>query len=172
MEELNRVLQMREGGNVARSHCIPHLDQYSVGKHTFDMLVLLDVLHPSPSLQLYQAILRHDLHERWTGDPPGSIKNFAPGVKEALKEMVSTVEDRMGLPSIEITAEEEEWIKALDQVEFYMWTLDQAAMGNKNAETSCRYVLQSIDNMDLPEEVQVFMEHLITTGWYRSSELR
>ena len=74
-EQINRrVLAAREGGNVLRCHTVPHHGQYSVGKHSYDALSLLLLLHPNPSMNLVKATLWHDCAERFVGDMPAPAK--------------------------------------------------------------------------------------------------
>ena len=86
MIDADRILQMIEGGQVKRCHCLPHHGHYDVAQHTFNMLILLDELwpHVEPNVDLMRHILRHDLFERWTGDMPCMSKSLMPGMKEAI----------------------------------------------------------------------------------------
>lgn len=136
MDMLNRILQWREGGNVERSHTVRHTPGYTVGKHTFDMLILLDLLHPDPSLNLYRAVLHHDLHERWVGDIPAPAKRANIDLSDAASTLAIDVENAIGIPGIvaDLTEDEVNWMHALDLFEFFLWTLDEKLAGNQHVE--------------------------------------
>ena len=56
-------------GKIQRFHIVPSVGPtYTVGQHSFNMLVLLFELHPSPSMTLVKAVTHHDLSERYVGD--------------------------------------------------------------------------------------------------------
>lgn len=133
MKELvRRVLQWREGGMVERCHFMPHHGSYSVAYHTHQMLVLLELLHPNPPKRLYRAILRHDLAERYVGDMPFATKKKFPEVDAQLSRAEEYVEKKMGCSSVDLDLSEDDrlWMKALDQLEFWLWCHDQVALGS------------------------------------------
>lgn len=164
--EVRTIIRMREGGHVKRCHCFPHHGHYDVAQHTFHMLLLLDALHPDPPRELYTAILRHDLLERWTGDSPAAIKRISVGFAQALKVVEKKVES---LSEIDRKDVESSWIKALDNLEFFMWCDDQIALGNRVAEDKKMEVdLWFRQNWPaLPAEVQEFLEEY---RWERTKD--
>lgn len=166
---LERVLRLREASNVERCHNIRHSIGYPVGKHSFDMLLLLDILHPDPSIQLYQAIIRHDLHERWTGDLPAPVKSLDPELSAAMVNAAVLVEEIMGI-EYELTSDDERWLKALDMVDFYFWALDEVHSGNEHVRRSLDEVVERIKSFDLPAEVQELFDVTEDIGWYRTDE--
>ncbi len=166
---LNKVLQLREASCVERAHTVRHSTDYSVGKHSFDMLLLLEVLHPNPSLKLYQAIIRHDLHERWNGDTPFPAKRMFPELKSAMTESTKQVEDVLGI-KYDITEDEELWLRSLDMVEFYLWALDELNAGNKHMLRCIEDAQTTLKNMKLPSQVEMFLEQLRVNGWHRTDE--
>jgi 5'-deoxynucleotidase YfbR-like HD superfamily hydrolase len=127
--KVTKARLMREGGNVQRCHVVPHYDQYSVGKHTFDMLVLLEALHPKPTKALFRAVLMHDLAERYTGDVPGMVARIDPDFKQAFRNAGALVDEVCGY-EVELSDAERRWVKALDKIELWLWCHDQLNMGN------------------------------------------
>lgn len=169
-DKVTQVLRAREGGNVYRCHGIPHLDEYTVGKHTFDMLLLLDALHPAPTVDLFLAILRHDLHERYMGDIPGRIKVSLPALHKAWKEATALIVQELEDDSAARLSEEDRaWLDALDKLELLLWCHDQLAQGNKNVTR----VLQDVENRlrngaGIPQPVREFYDAF---AWKRTNEM-
>lgn len=130
---ITRIRAAREGGHVERCHTVPHLGSYSVGKHSFDAVSLLLLLHPEPgpSVNLIKGVLWHDVGERWVGDSPSPAKWFNPAFGEAYEAAEKEALLRSGF-YIELTPRETDWLKAVDRLELLLWALDQVAIGNKN----------------------------------------
>jgi 5'-deoxynucleotidase YfbR-like HD superfamily hydrolase len=126
-----KVAALREGSHVLRCHTVPHFGEYSVGKHSYDMLTLLFALHPDPSVALIKAITYHDQGERWVGDIPSPAFDGRPVFRKEFEEaqafgqLVIT-----GIEMPELTQEETNWLHATDKVELFLWAKEQAAMGN------------------------------------------
>lgn len=171
MSKVERLLMFREAGNVERAHCIPHHRSYTNGKHTYDMLLLLDVLYPGvPRLELVRAILYHDTHERWTGDIPGPVRTRLPDLYRSKVRAVDKIEERLRLPGVnDLTADETRWLVSLDSLEFLLWCEDQMAMGNANVGPSHdgtrRWFAKNMDT--LPDEIRKFV---LSFHWKRTSE--
>lgn len=170
-ERVTRIMRLREGGHVERTHTVPHHGAYSVGKHTFDMLLLLDALHPCPPLRLYQAVLRHDLHERWTGDMPATVKRLEPRLYEANRDAAEKVEDAVGIDVPDLTIAEHQWMAALDTLEFYLWSLDQVNMGNEHARRCVERAELWLRTNPVPVEVGELVRDIQCHGWQRTEEL-
>lgn len=166
---VTKVLRLREAGNVERCHTLPHADTYSVGKHVYDMLALLVVLHPNPSAQLFRAIVYHDAHERWTGDIPGALKYLTPDLARYMDEQKDRIDDMVGYgPYLEfLTADEKKWLKALDRIEFFLWCEDQVAMGNRHISGRLDAVIAQLESTPLPDPCQLFLRDF---KWHRTGD--
>lgn len=171
MDVLKRIRVLREGGNTLRSHVIPHLDQYTVGKHSYDALSILLVLHPGPSTVLIECMLWHDVAERWVGDLPGPVKWFWPGVHEPLAEAEEEVLRFVGVPVDDLNEEDLRWLKACDLLEFFLWCQDQLAIGNLHAENAKEAVAKQLEIAGLPTPARQYWERLKNHGWRRGPEL-
>lgn len=164
---VDSVLRAREGGHTERCHGIPHFGSYPVSSHTFDMLVLVEFLHPAPTLALYRAVLRHDLHERYLGDIPGRVKSSHPDLYREWKNATERVVAALG--DVELTGDERRWLDAVDKLELLLWCEDQLAMGNKNVTRVMGDVRDRLANSDLPQEISQFLG---VFRWQRTNEMR
>ena len=171
LKTIDKVRAIREGGYTERAHTIPHYGGYSVAGHSWNVATLLAILHPDPSKELILAGLWHDVHERWTGDIPGSIKwGFSNVLKEELKELEEVIETSLGINHVlNLPLEDLKWLKACDMLEFWLWSIGQKALGNKNAEEgekNARYWFET-QGGEVPKPIQDF---IINYEWYRTSD--
>lgn len=145
---VQRALAAREAGNVQRCHTIPHHGEYTVGKHSFDAVSLLLILHPDPSVSLIKALMWHDCGERWTGDIPSPAKRRDELFHNALDAMelgvIQEWEFYEGFEGLE--GDDYDWLRAVDQLEFWLWCHDQEAFGNKHVAKSRIHVQKIIES--------------------------
>ncbi len=168
---INKIRAIREGGDTERAHTIPHHGSYSVAKHSWGVATLLAILHPDPSRDLILAGMWHDIHERWTGDTPGSIKwTFNNILKGEVKKFENTIDTGLGINHIlDLPVEDLKWLKACDMLEFWLWSTDQLALGNQNANegrTNAEHWFSTHED-DVPEIIWDFMERY---KWCRTSD--
>jgi len=140
MNKFERLRAFREAGRVQRCHTVPHRGEYSVAEHSWQVALLLLVLHPNPSPALLREALLHDVAERWTGDVPAPAKWASPDLAKALR----TLEGQIGgtsyglaLANLVASLSEEErwWLHGCDLLELHLWCLDQRdGEGNKNVQ--------------------------------------
>ena len=134
LKDINKVRAIREGGNTERCHTTPHHGSYSVAEHGWGVATLLAILHPNPSRDLILAGMWHDVHERWTGDIPSPIKWCLGNVtKDELKRLAESIDSSLTI-NFDLSTEDRKWLKACDMLEFWLWSIDQIALGNRNAE--------------------------------------
>lgn len=167
---IEKVLAAREAGHVCRSHTMPHLGEYTVGKHSYDALSLLFLLYPggAPRLELAKAVLWHDGGERWVGDMPGPAKWYDPALGEAYERAEAKASEAHGFWQ-DITPEERSWLDGVDKLELYLWCHDQLALGNRNAESFLSQLKDWFRRNEprLPSEVMNFYKSYY---WRRLSE--
>jgi len=160
---IEKVLRLREAGYVRRCHTARIVgEDYTVGQHSYNMAALLFVLHPKPTKALYEAILLHDSSERWLGDMPAPVKYLNSGLVERYKQVSERVEVKVGIdkPLTNLTKDEQKWLKALDQIEFFLFCNDQVnGFRNQHMARCLEYVEEWItDNFSkLPALCQGFM---------------
>ncbi len=164
-----RVQAIREGGHTSRSHTIPHHGEYSVAFHTWNVVTLLLLLHPSPSLELIKAAQFHDVPELYAGDVPGHAKYWhSPAMGDMHAALERVLSRQLGL-QFSLTKDEERWLKGCDLLEFYLWCCDQEALGNRNVvnvkDNVLRYMAENAD--DIPLMVVRFISGY---AWQRTPE--
>lgn len=125
-----RIMAMREGGAVERCHTIPHLGEYSNAKHSFNATCLLMVLNPECSKELMQAVMLHDIPERWLGDLPAPAKWYNESLNREYEFAEQTVRVHWGVGFGPLSEEEQNWLEGVDKLEFYLWCWDQYKFGN------------------------------------------
>ena len=170
MGTVKRAWQLRESTAVERLHTCRHREGYNNGFHVNGMLQLLDLLYPTyPPYNLVRAILWHDVHELWLGDMPAPAKRLDPELGTAYAAAAELVEDELDLRVL-VTSAESKWLHALDALEFYMFTLDEAHGGNQHIRHCKNRIEDALGKMDLPDEVEKFFDDLKREGWQRTDE--
>lgn len=176
MSELSavaRVKAAREAGNVRRFHVVPHVGEYTVGKHSYDSVSMLLVLHPSPSLHLVKALLWHDGGERWVGDMPRPAANYSDALSYAHNEANLAAIQVWGMYEgfEHLTEEDFRWLNAIDVLEAWVWCQEQVAFGNRHCEASLLYLSRCIAHqlLNFPEPCREFYDKY---EWSRLPEKR
>ena len=176
---IDMVRAIREGGTTERCHTTPHHGSYSVAEHSWGVATLLAILHPDPPIELILAGMWHDVHERWTGDIPAPIKwKFNDIIKEEMKRIETAIDIGLGidlnlarnsLTGFALPPEDLKWLKACDMLEFWLWSTDQIALGNQNANegrSNAEYWFSTHEDK-VPDEIRDFMGYY---KWSRTSD--
>jgi 5'-deoxynucleotidase YfbR-like HD superfamily hydrolase len=165
---IERVRAVREAGHVKRCHNMPIHGEYTVGKHSYDALSLLLVLHPAPgpSLNLVKATLWHDSGERWWGDLPAPAKWANAHLKAIYERAEQNTLEEHGI-HFDLTADEKIWLNAVDKLEFWLFCLDQQGMGNRNVTNAYWAITNALDKAVVPHPVRAFITEF---EWARGSE--
>jgi len=167
MHPADRVVYLREASNVERCHTLPHHGSYTVGKHSYDAVMLLLALKPDASLNLIKAVLYHDLGERFTGDMPWPAKRADGEMAKRLDQFEARARNFLAL-GVKLDSEERRWLHAVDQVEMLLWCKDQLGLGNMNAASIIGGLLSSLNHSDLP---QVVTEFINSHTWTRNPDV-
>jgi 5'-deoxynucleotidase YfbR-like HD superfamily hydrolase len=163
LRPVDRVTYLREASNVERAHTLPHHGSYTVGKHSYDAVMLLLALNPSASPELIKAVLYHDLGERFTGDVPTPAKHADGEMARRLDQAEAKARDFLAL-GVTLTADERVWLHAVDKVELLLWCKDQLALGNMNAAAIIGTLVSQLNHMELP---QIVVEFIQSHEWTR-----
>lgn len=165
---IRRVQALREGGRVQRLHTVPIIGDASVAAHSFNMALLLAILMPDYPGRLMEAVLTHDLAERWVGDTPAPAKyTIHPPLGEELKKAEEVVDKALGI-GIELSEFERGWLKALDILELLMFCEDQLALGNRNVELTAKNCRIILDADWVPNRVREFA---MCYEWERTADV-
>lgn len=173
LSAVERIKATREAGNVRRFHTIPHVGEYTVGKHSYDAVSMLLVLHPDPSIDLVKALLWHDGAERWIGDMPRPAPNYNEALfdtyDQAHMAALQTWEMYEGFENL--TDEDFRWLNAIDTLESWVWCQEQIAFGNRHCAPAVLYLARSIEREleNFPRPCRDFYAHYI---WSRLPEIR
>lgn len=126
-----QLLRMyRLGADVERAHTVRHIGEYTVGKHSHGVAMLLVQFHPDPSAALLKAALTHDLHEYHCADvPPWAKGDEFHNLERKLQDDLRLAYD-LDLED----SEERDWLHAADLLELLLWAREQKAMGNRNVD--------------------------------------
>ena len=169
---IEKVLRLREAGFVRRCHTARIVGEYDVAQHSYGMMTLLYVLHPEPTKALYTAILLHDVHERFTGDIPAPIKHLNSGLYERFRDVAELVEVKIGIdkPLTFLTHEERQWVRTLDNLEFFLFCNDQIyGFGNDHMkrclQTAEKWFKDNFSEMPIPCQ-----EFVTNFKWMRTNE--
>lgn len=135
-EQLRKVVQTRAGGRVERCHGIVHHGSYSVAAHSWGVAMLLHALWPADFSRLALYCLAHDVPEAWVGDIPAPTKRYG---SMSIDYMETAILQNLDLPTCsDMSLEDRQKIKNCDQLELYIWSLEQGALGNMFASEVCR----------------------------------
>jgi len=129
---MNRILQLRKGGDVKRFHTVTMLRENLVSAHSWGVAVLICDILPNPSVNLLKAALYHDVAEHVTGDISAPTKWQFPKLAEALLEVESEVEKRLGL-NADLTEEERLILKFADMSDLILFCTQEFRLGNREA---------------------------------------
>lgn len=170
--KVKRVKFAREGASVKRMHTSPLIQQQTNGQHTFNMLCMLMILHPTPHMctRLFWAITQHDIPEKLIGDTPAPAKWY--GIIDAQK--VEDVERSVNTAVFGencadgLTVDDEKWLKSLDLLEFYLNCKDEVALGNRNMifkVKDCEIHIENIKSQ-WPRQVVDFYYEVRDADWH------
>lgn len=161
LETIQRVKFAREAGAVRRLHTHRIIGEYDIAQHTYGALCLLRVLNPSASPRLLWAVLSHDKPERLTGDIPSPAKCNGPWFdKEKYAEHEKEILIGTGYNWEELSSEEEQWLKAVDALDFFLFCLDQEQLGHRGLSEPKGEIMRCIEEeiCNWPSAASVFYQ--------------
>lgn len=172
---VDRIKLAREGARVQRTHASPGLLDHSVGIHSFNMLSVLFILHPNPSVMLIRAVHQHDLPERRTGDMPHPAKKAGIQNNEAQEQFERLFNKEVfGQHCYDhLTDEEKRWQHGLDMLDFYCHVKDEIMAGNHSIRTKRLAVEDYMKKYRhlYPEEVLEAYEWIRRSEWYQMPDI-
>lgn len=120
------------GGHTRRWHAADIVGEERVDSHTWGMLALVHLFHPSPSVALLGAITFHDSPgEPFSGDIPHGAKVAFPELKAADVGISARVCAALGVDYESGLSEEDRWwLSFADMAQAYLFAKRQVAQGN------------------------------------------
>ncbi len=157
MPRLKTIELIRKGGGVARYHT-EHINGVdSVASHSWGVAILISVLNPSPSADLIQAALMHDVAEGVVGDVPWPAKKRWPMLNEQLKAAEKEVLIGLGVSRYEnnLRPSDMNWLKICDMLDLVLFCREQINTGNESIREVYNRGIQALWKMkDLPISVK------------------
>ena len=150
--DVYKLFAAREAGQVKRFHTFPTITQQTVGEHTFNMLCMLfqfcvEVRRQVPSTNLIQAVMYHDIGERWVGDVPATARWHNEEFKSVVDNYEEKLRNKMGF-SVQLTDEETRILKFLDSLDCLLWAVHEENLGNKYASEIQKRCLGALDQYE------------------------
>lgn len=131
---IERIQLAREGSAVERCHVFPHLQRYSVGHHSLDLVTLIAICWAEdhdgdlPSAGLMWRAAVHDLPERITGDQPSPVKETLGNQLIPMEKRAEAFLSNGETPGL--ADEEEVYLEEGDRLELWLWCHEEATRGN------------------------------------------
>lgn len=146
-------MSIRTGGNTERCHGVRHVGSYSVGLHSWNVVMLIWVLYPKDFPRLAPYGLAHDVPEAWVGDIPAPTKRYCPSIKTDVARMEGAILTKLELPNdADLSTSDREKLRACDQLELYLWAKEQVYGGNRHADCVRRELEKFWEETPLPLE--------------------
>ena len=134
---MNKLRPIYLSGAVTRFHTMRTLHRQTVAEHAWGVAAVLLWLHAPhlPSAALLRAALLHDLPEVVTGDVPAPAKWDNAALSAALDMAEQAFHEAHGTADVmsALTLEEHDLLKFADMAELVLYTLAEAALGNRAA---------------------------------------
>jgi 5'-deoxynucleotidase YfbR-like HD superfamily hydrolase len=145
MTLLTEATLYRDAAEVRRYHTKRVLREQSIGAHSFNMLMLLNLVAPDARKEVFVSIMHHDLPELMTGDIPAPIKKM----HDMLGPLMDQIESELAplFKDCGLTDEEERLVKWVDRMELVLWCLEEVRLGNtycaETAEKGMMWILEA-----------------------------
>lgn len=130
------ILSLLGAGAVKRMHTRTIHGEYTVAQHCYNVVTLLLTLHPDPPLHLIKMALWHDSAELELGDLPATAKwnhTELSNAYHATEDKVMREHFGLGADMNEMSGQDQQWLKALDMIEFWLWAKEQHWHGSARA---------------------------------------
>lgn len=147
-------------GQVTRYHTNPRIARLGQNnaEHQWGVAVIIDQLHPNPSVNLYRAAIRHDGGELGAGDLAYPFKRSNPDFAAEHERLERLEAIRIGLGMPELTPEEKDWLAMADRLESILYVqLHRPDI----IETDPRWARMIADTIDAASKLGVWIGHLI-----------
>jgi hypothetical protein len=152
-------------GHVRRWHASDVVSGDRVDSHTWGMLAIIHILHPSPSVTLLGAVTFHDSPgERYSGDIPHGAKVAFPALGAADKDIGERAERAIGV-HYELDGADAWWLRFADMAQALLFIRRQIAQGNSllgPTLDNCTDCLEDLNHsIDAPIDAASFIQTII-----------
>ena len=121
----------RRAGLVTRYHVFPRVRDQSVGEHSWQLMRIYLTIFGQPRAEVFSYIIKHDLGEVQTGDPPYPVKARNPVLKGEMDRLEDEALASMNIQMPDLTSEEHVRFKFCDLLDCAEHGTDEFLMGNK-----------------------------------------
>lgn len=164
MKPIVQAQLYRDAADTLRYHTQRTLRSQTVGQHSFNMLMLIDLIAPDSRKEVLQAVLFHDLPEKFTGDMPAPIKRASPALKVLMDQLETDLAPLYR--EFDLTPEEHALVKWVDLMELAMFGLEELSMGNRYAEEVASNGLQWLQAVKAPNaKAQLLLGEMLVKGF-------
>lgn len=145
MNLLTQATLYRDAADVKRYHTKRTQRTQTLGAHSFNMLMLVQLVDPDCRKQMLLAVAHHDLPELETGDIPAPIKRM----HDTLGPLLDSIEECLFplFMDFQLTPDEQLLLKWADTMELVMWCVEEFKLGNyyakDTAERGMSWILES-----------------------------
>lgn len=157
LTNLERLQAVREAATVQRCHTARHYGSYDIAQHSFGVASIILCLHPNPSVELLKAGLWHDVHERWTGDIPQTVKEIEQTLTDSIEAMENSYSryliSNVGKGLLELKNDDLFWLIGADMLDLWLW-----ADEHSNDSAGVRYIREHVqrrifNSTFIPDEI-------------------
>lgn len=154
----------RDAADTLRYHTQRTIRSQTVGAHTFNMLMLLNMIDPTARKEVFLAAMHHDLPEHFTGDVPAPIKRASVALKVLMDELETDLAPLY--QDFGLTPEEHALVKWVDLMELAMFAMEELKMGNRYAETCAMNGLQWLIAVKPPnDKASMLLREAVIMGY-------
>ena len=132
-QQVSSVLNaLLDGGWIERYHVKGQrmLTRQSVAEHSWRMAAAIFAVASQLRADVVLAALFHDVSERVTGHIPSNVKKLNPDIQQAVHEVSTAEEVRLGI-RFNLTDEEKKLVAWADAYEGTLHCLDEYELGNR-----------------------------------------
>jgi hypothetical protein len=132
---LDKIKMYRAGLGVTRLHNMPHISHYDNGSHSANAALLaheICVANDINSAAVVLYMLKHDLHEFYTGDIPAYVKTDNQPLGDAIHALEMHIESSHKIDLPVLSYIECDVAKFCDLAELGFYCIKEKKLGNTN----------------------------------------
>jgi 5'-deoxynucleotidase YfbR-like HD superfamily hydrolase len=164
---VDRLMFCYNAGQVRRWHARTHvIREETIAAHTWNVVMIILLLHPNPGKQLILAAMVHDVPEYVTGDIPRWFKDY-PGVREIIDAAEGGILSTHELwNENDLDEQDMRWLKAADLFDAWIFLRQNLLAGNQLVRKSYHKATMKMREITLPSEVREVFQVLMQEDTY------